>query len=274
MDPIEKRAEEAERAEDLETAYELWKQLAAVNNDDESLLVRYGRVAEKLGKWEEAERAFTKAFRLAPTASWILENIGGLWAHRTDKNEHESFETAKRWFLEALKSERSARLLTQLGATHVALNDNPAARMAFEEALQVDPNYEEALYNLGVLEEEPNPQKAIDLLERAIRIDAEYAEAHQVLGRLYQRAKDLVRADYHFRRSLDIDPADYWSNLYLANLLATQGRAREAEQMYRLATSLHPEIAGGIDLYADFLESIGKAEEAAAVRESRNRPGC
>src|SRR5580658_4679519 len=239
MDPTEKRAEEAEKAEDLETAYELWKELAIRKGGDEFFLIRYGRAAQKLEKWEEAEKAFGRALGLVPTSPAIMENLGSLWAHRTDKKEDESFQTAKHWFLEALKRERTARLLTQLGAAHVALNDNPGARAAFEEAIQVDPNYEEALYNLAVLEEESNPPEAISLLERAIQIDADYAEAHQALGRLYQTTKDLLRADYHFRRSLDIDPADYWSNVYLANLLAVQGRDEEAELTYKLATSLH-----------------------------------
>jgi Tfp pilus assembly protein PilF len=269
---LQKRAEEAEEAEDLPVALGLWKQLAASNSQDDFFFVRYGSVAQKLERWAEAEQAFSDALRLAPTSPLIMENLGSLWAHRTDKGEVESFEVAKRWFLEALKYECHARLLTQLGATYVALNDEESARQAFEAALRITPNYEEALYNLAVLDEKNDPERSMALLERAIEIDPNYAEAHQVLGRLFQRAGDLTRADYHFRRSLDIDPADYWSNLYLANLLGVQGKNDEAEQMYRLATSLHPEIAGGIDLYAKFLESIGKADEAAAVRKSTRPP--
>jgi hypothetical protein len=34
-----------------------------------------------------------------------------------------------------------------------------------------------------------------------------------------------------------IDPSDYWSNLFLANLLGVQGKNAEAEVMYELATS-------------------------------------
>jgi Tfp pilus assembly protein PilF len=141
-----------------------------------------------------------------------------------------------------------------------------AAREAFDEAIQIDPDYEEALYNLAVLDEKKNPQRSVELLERAVQIDPDYAIAHQALGRLSQRAKDLVRAEYHFRRSLEIDPADYWSNMYMANLLGVLGRNEEAEQTYRLATRLHPEIAGGIETFARFLESIGKQDEAASVR--------
>lgn len=264
-DFLQKKAEEAEEAEDLLTALELWKNLAT-KNQNASFYIRYGSVAKELEKWEEAEDAFCKALRLDPTSSLIMENLGSLWAHRTDKNENESFRTAKLWFQQAIGHERHARLLTQLGATYVALNDHAAARNAFEDAIRVDPDYEEALYNLAVLDERVSPHKSVELLERAIQIDPNYAMAHQVLGKLAQRAKDLTRAEYHFRRSLEINPADYWSNIYMANFLGVQGRNAEAEQIYRFATSLHPEISGGIEIFVHFLESIGKDEEAKKAR--------
>ena len=271
-DFLENRAEEAEEAQDLQTALELWRELAA-RNQEVSFFVRYGSVAEKLERWEEAESAFTQALRLDPTSSLIMENLGSLWAYRTDKGEADSFQTAKEWFLQALGHERNARLLTHLGATYLALDDNVAARGAFEEAIRIDPHYEVALYNLAVLDEGMNPQKSVELLEKAIEIDPDYAMAHQVLGRLFQRAKDFTRAEYHFRRSLEIDAADYWSNMYLANLLGVQGRNAEAEQAYEFATRLHPEIAGGLDLFANFLESIGKGEEATKVRTQVKQSG-
>ncbi len=262
---LENQAEKAEETEDLPTALKLWKELATKNRTA-FLFLRYGNVARKLERWQEAEDAFAQALRLEPTSPLIMENVGCLWADRTDKGEADSFQTAKHWFLLALKHERHARLLTLLGATYMALDDNAAARDAFEEAIRIDPDYEEALYNLAVIKEETDPQTSVELLERAIQIDPDYALAHQVLGRLSQRAEDLARAEYHFRRSLEIDPADYWSNMYLANLLGVQGRNAEAEQTYRFATCLHPEIAGGLEIFARFLDAVGKVAEAAAVR--------
>jgi Flp pilus assembly protein TadD len=95
MDSLEERAEKAGEAEDLQMALALWEELATKNQDDPAFFVRYGRVAEKLKRWEEAENAFTKALRLNPTSSLIMENIGSLWANRTDKDEPDSFQTAK-----------------------------------------------------------------------------------------------------------------------------------------------------------------------------------
>jgi tetratricopeptide (TPR) repeat protein len=269
---LEERAEKAEEAEDWQSALVLWKAAAAKDQDAVSFC-RYGQVAEKLGKWDEAESAFSRALILAPNLSPAMELMGDLWATRTDRDDVESLTTAKEWFLKALDRERSARVLTFLGCTYRALEELDRARTTFEEAVMTDPNYEEALYNLGKMEEETNPSRAVELLERAIETDPDYSLAHQVLGRLYQKAKDLPRAEYHFRRSLEIDPADYWTNLYVANLLGVLGRNDEAEQQYRFATTLHPELTGGVELFARFLDSIGKPEEAERVRNQIKRSG-
>jgi tetratricopeptide (TPR) repeat protein len=264
-DFLAKRAEEAEDAGDMNTAFELWKQVAA-RNHEEYFLLRYASVAKEVEKWQEAEDALTQAFRLVPNSPLVMQNLGSLWLNRTDKNFADSLQIAKHWFLQALKRERSARAFTLLGATCCALDDELAARDSFEDAIKIDPDYEEALYNLAVLDEDKNPEKSLALLERAIQVDPDYLLAHQVLGRLAQKMKDLPRADYHFRRCLEIDPADYWSNLYMANLLGVRGQNDEAEQTYAFATNLHPELTGGIEIFARFLESIGKTEEAARVR--------
>lgn len=268
---MEGRAEKAEEAGDLQAALELWRELA-IRDRDAVFFCHYGRVAQELEKWDEAEKAFAQALHLDAGLYLAMESMGDLWATRTDKSDAESFGNAKEWFLAALKYERGARVLTFLGNTYVALTDPDAARRAFQEAIQLDPDYEEALYNLAVLDEKTNPERSIELLDRAIQIDPNYLMAHQALGRLLQKAQDVTRAEYHFRRCLEIDPTDYWSLLYLANSLAVQGRSSEAEQSYRLATTLYPERKEGAEVFARFLESVGKTQEAAVIRQRVSVP--
>ena len=272
MDFLENKAEKAEESGDLPTAFELWKEVAA-RSQDPIFFCHCGRIAEKLEKWNEAAQFFTLALRIDPKFPLAMEGMGSLWFTRTDISKAESFQTAKEWFLNALKYERNARVLTFLGATSAALDDIPAARAAFEEAILIDPNYEEAFYDLAKIEKEKDQQKAIELLEKAIQIDLSYSLAHQDLGKLYQHAGDLIRAEYHLRRAVETDPTDYWSQLFLANLLAVQGKNAEAEQTYRFVTSLHPEITVGTEFFARFLESIGKRQEAAELRSNPGRIG-
>lgn len=265
MDPLERRAEEAQKAGDFQVAFELWRELAE-KNPERYFLLKYGRAAQELHRWEEAEAAYLEALYREPESSLVMENLGQLWALREDKEESLSFKVAKGWFLKALERNRSARTLTLLGSVCKALRDPMAAKEAWEEAIRLDPRYEEALCNLADLLEQTDAERAIELLELAIQVDPTYLRANQILGIVYHKKRDFGRAEFHFRRCLEIDPADYWSQLYLANLLGVLGQNTEAERLYRAATSAHPEILNGIEIFANFLESTGREEEASAMR--------
>jgi len=271
MDDLQRRAYEAEEAGDLPAALELWKERS--RGDDASIfLLKYGRVASRLGKWNDAEVAYSESIRLCPekanatfrSLSKLL--MGCLWLHRTDKDDTESLAIAKEWFLRSLDDKRFAPALSLLGAACVALKDADGAKAAFEEAIALDPEYEEAIYNLAVVEKKTNPQKARELLERAIQLDPNRPSAHGLLGLICQRMKEPIPAEQHFRRALEIDPNGYTSSLYLANLLGTLKRNSEAEQAYRSATRLRPDLAGGYEFFARFLESSGKFAEAVEER--------
>jgi tetratricopeptide (TPR) repeat protein len=267
MDSLEDLAEKAEERGDLLLASQLWKELAERERDP-VVFARYGRVMEKLVKWDEAERAFSQALRLDPDFVLAIEATGNLWATRTDKSEIESFQIAKDWFLKALRFERSARTLNFLGATYRALGQDDEARDAFAEAAKLEPDNTETLYNLAIVADKRNREKSKELLEKILGLDPNYHAAHQELGKIYHEEGDLLRAEHHFRRSLEAEPGDQWSLLYLANVLAVQGKKLEAEQTYRLVASLYPKNRDVAEFFAGFLESIGKGGEAQAVRAS------
>jgi tetratricopeptide (TPR) repeat protein len=265
---LAKQALDAEEMDDYQTSFPLWKELAS-REAQEEYFRHYGWAAFKLEKWQEGQEALERALELDPTSSLLMEMLGHLWASRVDGDREQENRTAKDWLLRALKSDRNARTLTLLGAVYVALEDLPHAAESFEEALRIDAEYEEAMCNLALLRADDKPLEAIKLLERAIEIDSDYAVAHQELGKLHQRQGDVVRAEYHFRRSIDADPADYWSYLYLANALAVQDRDEEAEGFYEFATRLHPDIECGRKFFTNFLEEIGKNEKAVLVRSGQ-----
>jgi tetratricopeptide (TPR) repeat protein len=265
MDQLKEQAEAAEEVGNLPLAFELWGKLA--DGDTNGLpSLKYGALAIQLQKWDVAESALMEASRLRPRAGLIMAYLGRLWAYRTDRDQTQSLQIAKQWYVKALERKRTAPLLTLLGAACVRLDQIPEAKAAFEEAIAIDPKYDEAMYNLAVLGEKNDPLRCIALLTRAVEIDPDYLIAHQMLGRTLQKQGDLKDAEFHFRRCLEIDPDEYWSNLYLANLLGVLGRNEEAEKAYRHAIALKPELEGGLRFFANFLKPIGKNTEAAALR--------
>src|SRR3990172_3993929 len=253
MSMLEDQAQRAEDEGNFEEAFTLWRQLA-IQTRDAIDFCRAGRAAQELEWWSEAEEAFKDALRVDPMSSEAMECMGSLFLSRTDGLSPEHLQRARAWFERALKITQSARLLTFLGGTYAALEDQDAAKRAFNEAVRIDPAYEEAYYNLAVLERCNDPLSSQKLLEKAIELDPDYAMAHQDLGNLVQEAGDTLRAEYHYRRCIEIDSADFWSRLYLANVFAVQGRFEEAEKEYRTAIALHPAEDAGYKFFADFLD--------------------
>ena len=264
MDSIRERAIAADDADDVPLAFELWGKLVEDDTDGIASL-KYGALAIQLEKWDVAESALMEASRLKPRASIVMVFLGRLWSRRTDRDRVESLQAAKQWYLRSLERKRIAPFLTLLGATCARLNEIDEAKAAFEEAIAVDPKYEEAMYNLAALLQRSDLQRCVELTRRAVEIDPEYAMAHGLLGLTLQRLGDLGSAELHFRKSLQIDPDDWTSNIYFANLLAGLGENEEAEQIYRPAVELEPGLKVGWRLFARFLKSIGKVAEAEKV---------
>jgi tetratricopeptide (TPR) repeat protein len=265
MDSLRERASAADDADDVPLAFELWGKLVEDDTDGIAWL-KYGALAIQLEKWDVAESALMEASRLKPRASIVMALLGGLWSERTDRDRVESLQTAKQWYLRSLERKRIAPTLTLLGSVCIRLGEIDEAKAAFEEAIVIDSNYDEAMYNLAVLEKESDPQRCVALLKQAVEIDPQYSMAHQALGRSLQKLGDLAHAEQHFRKCLEIHPDDYWSWLYLANLLGVRGRNEEAERSYRSAIAIQAEEVAGLKFFANFLKSIGKGTEAAEIR--------
>lgn len=265
MEFLEEIAKRAEEQGDLKRAFDAWDRLSA-NSEDPVHFCRLGYVARNLGMWDKAENAFLDALRVEPQLPEALQGLGIVYLYRPHSELSRDAAIATDYFARALELQPSAHGATLLGTAHAVRGNDEEARAAYARALLIDNNYEEAYYNMAKLEENANPTNAIELLETAIRIEPKYSLAHRELGRLYEDRGDFPRAEYHFRRSLEIDPTDYWSHLFLANLLAVQGKSAEAEATYRFVTTVHPEMKGGVEFFARFLDSIGRHQDATVLR--------
>jgi len=178
MSSLEDQAQSAENAGDLESALSMWIRLGSETRDA-IFYCRAGMAAERLKRWREAEDALRRALKLDPMSVEAMECLGSLFLARTDGDPGEQLLEARNWFERALRVDRSARLLTFLGSTYSALGDKRAAREVLREAVSLDSTYEEAYFNIALLEKDQNPQEAQDLLEKAIELDPGYAKAHR-----------------------------------------------------------------------------------------------
>jgi cellulose synthase operon protein C len=77
----------------------------------------------------------------------------------------------------------------------------------------------------------------------AIQVDPRFAEAHYQLGETYLKLKDYNRAFLELSRAVDLVPDNYSAHLELANLLISAGQANDAQSHLDFLKSAQPDSA-------------------------------
>jgi len=127
------------------------------------------------------------------------------------------------------------------------------ARMYFEQALKLDPNYAPALAGLSDVEgytyrdtdsDPSHLQHAEEFAQKALGIDPQLSDAHVALARIYGLRYDYPRAVAEFRKAIDLDPknAVAWDLLSWALAYQQPADALEAEKAAREAMRLEPSL--------------------------------
>jgi Flp pilus assembly protein TadD len=80
-------------------------------------------------------------------------------------------------------------------------------------------------------------------LEKAKRREPEKASIREALGIAYFRIRRWDAAEAEFRKLLELSPVNDYAHYALGRTLEKQGRVREANGHYKLASSLRPSSA-------------------------------
>jgi tetratricopeptide (TPR) repeat protein len=250
--------EQAERLEELgrlEDALGFWR-VAAEREPDPVTLCEMGALATRLGRWVEAERALISGRNLAPELPNTHFLLGSLYLERSEPSKAvENFQTA-------VELGRNPSRLTALGVAQLEMSCVEEARNSLNEALRIDPVYEEAAYNLGLTYRDQEPTKAAKLFEKAVEIDARYSGAHRELGWVQHRLNNEAEAEYHLRKAIELNEFDPWAHIYLGNLLWSNREVATAEEEFKRAINLWPDHSVPYWSLAIFYEYEGRHEEA------------
>ncbi|HUI81640.1 MAG TPA: tetratricopeptide repeat protein [Bryobacteraceae bacterium] len=126
-----------------------------------------------------------------------------------------------------------------------------------------------ANFNLGVLAlARLNVSGAVAMLETAVRIEPNRADAHDLLGTALARVGRVPEAIEQFRLALAERPDFAGARLNLASALLRAGKSEEAIENYRQALAAAPNdktIRVAVESKARQLEEEGRAKDAAAL---------
>jgi tetratricopeptide (TPR) repeat protein len=149
-----------------------------------------------------------------------------------------------------------------------ALAHHQAGRLREAEALYRkivadEPENGEALHLFGRLARESGqPAIAIELIRRAITLDAGNCELHNEHGMALLAVGELEEAERAFLRALQLRPRYVDAMLNLADLLIRSHRDEAAATCCRAALRLEPGNADAAGKLAAALHRLGQAEEA------------
>lgn len=255
---IQDLIESAERSEEegaIGDALGFWRDVLDRERDP-VFLCRFGRVAMRENRLEEAREAFQEAADSNPELPYANECLG-LW-HRDQGNLEESID----YFDRSLSLKETAPTYTLRGAVQLQLGRVTSARESFTKATNTDPGYEEAYYNLGVTLALEEPAKALTLLRKAVELDPEFAIAHCELGWVLRRLNRYPEAEFHLRRSVELDDSDGLAHVYLGSLLWAKRDFTAAEEAFRRAIEVWPDDSLPHWCLAHFYEHRGRPGEA------------
>jgi len=244
---LQETAEAAEQARNYAAAFDAWQLLASITSRPD-YLCRAGRAAAKLGRWEDAERAFLDALKVdnqfppeklermpkklgsSTDAETLLLDalkdgkpfplamvfLGSLFLARTDRDPSANARTAKAWLEKAFAAAPGPMSLSLLGSAHVRLGEEEGAKEAFRKAIELDESYAEAYFNLGLLlANDGKNAEAEGYLRKATQLDPNFSKAHGRLGIVLQELGRYPEAEDELRRAIEIDPTDAIASFHL-----------------------------------------------------------
>lgn len=260
VEELIKKADQREEAGLLQEAMECWRTVFK-HNSDPICLCQLGRLAKELKQWTEAEQFFLSAIELAPKIRIPYDQLGLLHLHQNN------LETAIDYFEQSLAIKGKPGIYSLLGVAQNRLGMTAAARESYEKALKLDPDYEEACYNLGTTFTEEQPDKAIALFQKAIELDPEYACAYRELGWVQRQKGQFTSAEYNLRKAIKLDDQDGWAYIYLGNLMDIQEDFASAEEAFKLAIKVWPDESISHWSLGDLYWDQGRTQEAKSLYE-------
>ena len=157
------------------------------------------------------------------------------------------------------------RRIINLGTVFDRLGKYQEAIAQFTEALRINPNFAEAHNNLGnVFDRLGKYQEAIAQYTEALRINPNFAEAHNNLGNVFDRLGKYQEAIAQYTEALRINPNFAEAHYNLGNVFDRLGKYQEAVAQYTEALRINPNFAEAHYNLGNVFDRLGKYQEAIA----------
>jgi tetratricopeptide (TPR) repeat protein len=130
-----------------------------------------------------------------------------------------------------------------IGQSLIRLNRFDHAEKAFANELELNPNDVLAKYSLALtlIERKIQPEKTISVLEEALIIKSDYADAHYQLGKIHLEKGKIEKAIEHLESAVSADSSKDYSHYQLSIAYRKASRKEEADRELKLYQKLKSE---------------------------------
>ena len=181
-----------------------------ISQDEEILLIYNKAVAEHyVGNIHEAELLYEEVIKQKGDFSPAKFNLAKLYL---DGNEYEKSlsllrELADKYSLPAENNEKDFLLVSNtIGVIYLLQGNVEKSHEIFNQIIEMNPDYYEAYYNLGLLSEKENDLvSAKNQFKKSIDLKHDFVPAHYHLGVLNLITKNKKDAIQNFRKVLEFD---------------------------------------------------------------------
>lgn len=135
-----------------------------------------------------------------------------------------------------------------------AMRKSEAAKNEYEAALEIKPDYEAALMDMGnVYNDTDREREAIEYYKRAAALDPDDSDIHMNMGAAYFNMGDLDNSIREYRISLRLNPQQKETRNSLGQALVHHGDYAAAVQTYAELVDMYPDYAECHDCYGTAL---------------------
>ena len=211
-----------------------------------------GFTFRQMKQYDDAIACFEDVVDQNPNDVLAFNHIGAIYAER------EEHEAAIETYLRGLKIDPNHPILQMnLAKSYEATGANIKAVAAYAAALKAKPGWLECIDNYCKLLLKLNRVRdAYDLINGALRLNAEDAKMHTRMGDVYMKQSIFPHAEKEYKEALTYD-GDYMPALEgLADSQEEQGKTADAVQTVRKIEKLDPENPSVIQKSASIYLSV------------------
>ena len=235
-----------------------YEKALSINPNYIDAMTNLGIIWDLMNNFSKAKSYFQKALSLNPNNTSVLYNLANSFFNYDNFNQ--SINVCQK-IIEIDKSFYFAH--NRIGLCHIKLGNQKEAKLYFEKAIKIKPDYLEGLTNYGfVLQLLRDYALATDQFEKVLSIDPNSTEAFINLSKSYYDEGRLAKAMEIAKKGLSVKQ----SNIpLLKNLIAPLlllNRFDEASAACKKILSINKNDADAINLIGTIYEKQGLYEEA------------